>query len=171
MVILALSKGSTPGKIIASQPSPAATVETESVKTCNYYMQRAYDAEADALRLHKEKMDMYERAISAEGKLAAHNGLSAGTGDVHPVEKLWREVGLPEYFLGNGGTNTKLYALYDAIRAEKRPNHITREPVAYVPRSKAPGSEGEPLWREVFEAKWLSKGNVAGLRSDAPLQR
>lgn len=37
---------------------------------------------------------------------------------VHPVEKLWREVGLPEYFLGNGGTNTKLYALYDAVRAE-----------------------------------------------------
>lgn len=35
----------------------------------------------------------------------------------HPVEKLWREHGLPEYFLGNGGTNTKLYALYDSIRA------------------------------------------------------
>lgn len=30
----------------------------------------------------------------------------------HPVEKLWREVGLPEYFLGNGGTNTKLYELH-----------------------------------------------------------
>ena len=25
------------------------------------------------------------------------------------VERLWREVGLPEYFLGNGGTNDKLY--------------------------------------------------------------
>jgi hypothetical protein len=37
---------------------------------------------------------------------------------VHPVEKLWREIGLPEYFLGNGGTNTKLYALYDAIIEE-----------------------------------------------------
>lgn len=34
----------------------------------------------------------------------------------HPIETLWREVGLPEYFLGNGGTNHKLYALYDAIR-------------------------------------------------------
>lgn len=34
----------------------------------------------------------------------------------HPIEKLWREVGLPEYFLGNDGSNTKLYALYDAIR-------------------------------------------------------
>jgi hypothetical protein len=39
------------------------------------------------------------------------------TAGAHPVEKLWREVGLPEYFLGNGGTNTKLYALYDAIRS------------------------------------------------------
>jgi hypothetical protein len=36
---------------------------------------------------------------------------------VHPIETLWRQCGLPEYFLGNGGTNTKLYALYDAIRA------------------------------------------------------
>lgn len=33
----------------------------------------------------------------------------------HPIENLWREVGLPEYFLGNGGTNRKLFALYDAI--------------------------------------------------------
>lgn len=37
----------------------------------------------------------------------------------HPIEILWRTVGLPEYFLGNDGTNTKLYALYDAIRAQK----------------------------------------------------
>lgn len=35
----------------------------------------------------------------------------------HPIETLWREVGLPEYFLGNDGSNTKLYALYDAILA------------------------------------------------------
>jgi hypothetical protein len=34
---------------------------------------------------------------------------------VHPAEKLWRKVGLPEYFLGNGGSNTKLYEFYDAI--------------------------------------------------------
>lgn len=38
---------------------------------------------------------------------------------VHPVEKLWREVGLPEWFLGNGGTNLKLYELYDRIAAAK----------------------------------------------------
>jgi hypothetical protein len=37
--------------------------------------------------------------------------------EAHPVEKLWREIGLAEWFLGNGGTNTKLYALYDAILA------------------------------------------------------
>jgi hypothetical protein len=35
----------------------------------------------------------------------------------HPVETHWRECGLPEWFLGNSGTNTKLYALYDAIRS------------------------------------------------------
>jgi len=33
----------------------------------------------------------------------------------HPIEKLWRECDLPEYFLGNGGSNDKLYALYDRI--------------------------------------------------------
>jgi hypothetical protein len=27
----------------------------------------------------------------------------------HPVEKLWRECDLPEYFLGNGGSNDKLF--------------------------------------------------------------
>jgi hypothetical protein len=46
---------------------------------------------------------------------------------VHPVEKLWREVGLPEYFLGNGGTNTKLYALYDAIRSSSLGGKACRE--------------------------------------------
>lgn len=38
---------------------------------------------------------------------------------MHPIEKLWREVGLPEYFLGNGGTNTKLYELYDRLTVER----------------------------------------------------
>jgi hypothetical protein len=50
---------------------------------------------------------------------------------VHPVEKLWREVGLPEYFLGNGGTNTKLYALYDAIRALDNPTEAEIWNAAY----------------------------------------
>lgn len=43
----------------------------------------------------------------------------------HPVEILWREIGLPEYFLGNGGTNTKLYALYDRIRDAARIDGLT----------------------------------------------
>lgn len=33
----------------------------------------------------------------------------------HPIETLWREAGLPEYFLGNDGSNERLNALYDAI--------------------------------------------------------
>lgn len=37
----------------------------------------------------------------------------------HPIETLWREVGLPEYFLGNGGSNKLLYALYDAIARDQ----------------------------------------------------
>lgn len=40
---------------------------------------------------------------------------------VHPVEALWRKHGLPEWFLGNGGTNTKLYALYDDILRMRAP--------------------------------------------------
>lgn len=48
---------------------------------------------------------------------AVANGAEPGT---HPVERLWREVGLPEYFLGNGGTNLKLYALYDATEIDSR---------------------------------------------------
>lgn len=38
----------------------------------------------------------------------------------HHIEKLWREHGLPEWFLGNGGSNMKLYALYDSICAQER---------------------------------------------------
>ena len=44
--------------------------------------------------------------------------LARGRGGIHRVEELWREVGLPEEFLGNGGSNHKLYHLYDRIRAE-----------------------------------------------------
>jgi len=62
----------------------------------------------------------------------------------HPIEKLWREVGLPEWFLGNGGTNTKLYELYDRIwgGAERPP----------CPRCSAPYKPGaaERYW----EARW-----------------
>ena len=33
------------------------------------------------------------------------------------VMRLWRECGLPEYFLGNGGTNHKLVAFAKACAA------------------------------------------------------
>jgi hypothetical protein len=62
----------------AAQP-PAAPVETDAAKTCNSYLQRALDAEADSLRLHNEKMEMYERAIAAEAKLAPVQSCSAVT--------------------------------------------------------------------------------------------
>ena len=40
------------------------------------------------------------------------------------VMRLWREAGMPEYFLGNGGTNQKLVAFAesvadDLVRAER----------------------------------------------------
>lgn len=44
----------------------------------------------------------------------------------HPIEKLWREVGLPEYFLGNDGSNERLYALYRAI-VEQCAKHIEHD--------------------------------------------
>jgi hypothetical protein len=34
--------------------------------------------------------------------------------------RLWREVGLPEYFLGNGGTNHKLVAFAKALVSQGR---------------------------------------------------
>jgi hypothetical protein len=46
---------------------------------------------------------------------------SAENPGLHPIETLWREVGLPEYFLGNGGTNVRLYALYDRITEAAQP--------------------------------------------------
>ena len=46
-----------------------------------------------------------------------------GAGDLQPhdVERLWRATGLPEYFLGNGGSNTGLYAFAKALRQAKGP--------------------------------------------------
>lgn len=32
------------------------------------------------------------------------------------IMRLWRECGLPEHFLGNGGTNHKLVAFADRVR-------------------------------------------------------
>ena len=43
-----------------------------------------------------------------------------GVSDDANVMRLWRECGLPEYFLGNGGTNHLLVALEKRIRTEER---------------------------------------------------
>lgn len=40
----------------------------------------------------------------------------AKLGDDPEIVRIWREVGLPEYFLGNGGTNHKLVAFARRIR-------------------------------------------------------
>jgi hypothetical protein len=61
--------------------------------------------------------DYSARILSALTPSPVPTTIPADAPGVHPVERLWREVGLPEYFLGNGGTNDKLYALFDAIRA------------------------------------------------------
>jgi hypothetical protein len=94
-----LNDGEAVRKAIAcalSQPSPAATVDAVTDedlaisglnKDWNAAMRRALDAEADALRLHGEKMEMYERAIAAEAKLAAHNGSSAGSDAANALAK------------------------------------------------------------------------------------
>jgi hypothetical protein len=46
----------------------------------------------------------------------------------HPIEILWRKVGLPEYFLGNSGSNEKLYALYDEIMSSALGRHFHFHP-------------------------------------------
>ena len=42
---------------------------------------------------------------------------AAGRTDDAEVMRIWRECGLPEYFLGNGGSNHKLVAFAKACRA------------------------------------------------------
>jgi len=85
-------------RALAAQP-PAVPVEAEAAKTCNSYLQRALDAEADSLRLHNEKMEMYERAIAAEAKLAPVQSCSAANVDADLVERCrelleWSATGL-----------------------------------------------------------------------------
>lgn len=45
------------------------------------------------------------------------------------VMRIWRECGLPEYFLGNGGTNDKLVRFADAIDEDDNTNvrQVARE--------------------------------------------
>lgn len=47
---------------------------------------------------------------------AARPKLTAPRCDDREVMRLWRECGLPEYFLGNGGTNHKLVEFARRIR-------------------------------------------------------
>lgn len=37
------------------------------------------------------------------------------------IMKIWRECGLPEWFLGNGGTNHKLVAFAERVASIERP--------------------------------------------------
>lgn len=78
------------------------------------YARRLNDI-ATSCEVHNQLGDASDLRIIAQ--YLARPAAPLGRDGVHPVERLWREVGLPEYFLGNGGTNTKLYALYDAILA------------------------------------------------------
>ncbi len=49
------------------------------------------------------------------------------------IEKLWRDAGLPEYFLGNGGSNTKLYEFARLCRAHiEQPAHDLQKFKDYV---------------------------------------
>lgn len=50
------------------------------------------------------------------------------------VMRIWRQCGLPEYFLGNGGTNHKLVAFAEACRVQREPvteRKIDRAPAPY----------------------------------------
>ena len=44
---------------------------------------------------------------------------AAGRADDAEVMRIWRECGLPEYFLGNGGSNHKLVAFAKACAADE----------------------------------------------------
>lgn len=70
----------------------------------------------------------------------------------HPIEKLWREHDLPEWFLGNGGTNTKLYALYDAIRHDAT-TPLEAVAAAMIRCSLATG-HGDTLESLLTEMEW-----------------
>lgn len=73
--------------------------------------QAAQSADMDRLT-YRRSLGLPERFPQAVAEDAVVQALPG----VHPMERMWREVGLPEYFLGNGGTNHKLYALYENIR-------------------------------------------------------
>lgn len=74
----------------------------------------------------------------------------------HPIEKLWREVGLPEWFLGNGGTNTKLYELYDRIA--KAPKRNTRERISRTHTEKRMPNKCRACGRMFVDGETCSMG-------------
>ena len=59
---------------------------------------------------------MDQGAGSVEESRPGHRGMNAPCNDSE-VMRLWRECGLPEYFLGNGGTNHKLVKFAAKIKA------------------------------------------------------
>lgn len=105
-------------------PSPGDAVrERDALNDVGMFfriLRRSSGTVLDAYTLDVTRAD-YDKARAGYDLLKAALATAEKAGDdlpnPHPVEKLWREIGLPEYFLGNGGTNTKLYQLYDAIRA------------------------------------------------------
>jgi NTP pyrophosphatase (non-canonical NTP hydrolase) len=73
-----------------------------------YYRPWFSEEEADRLT---------ERYIAALRALPTETPVLTGEKDWRVIEKTWRDAGLPEYFLGNGGTNHGLYAFAAALRA------------------------------------------------------
>lgn len=72
-------------------------------------------------------------ADNAEGRATA-----PATADDAEIMRLWRDAGLPEYFLGNGGTNHKLCAFAALIRAEqaKGEDAVAEVVPCYTPSGK-----------------------------------
>lgn len=64
------------------------------------------------------------------------------------VMRLWREAGLPEYFLGNGGTNHKLVEFARLIRGGKP---------AWVKELHADGTKATKEWKR-NQRKWEDAG-------------
>ena len=72
------------------------------------------------------------------------------------VMRLWRECGLPEWFLGNGGTNHRLVEFASRLRARQQPPRLRRAcettspnrnraaNIPYRTQSRFPAASGDP---------------------------
>lgn len=58
-----------------------------------------------------------EAPVPCQRQYALSDCVAAAQCDDREVMRLWRECGLPEYFLGNGGSNHKLVEFARRIRA------------------------------------------------------